>query len=78
MTKGTEEVTSRDKTSMKEKETHGLRVDLQPLQARLHHGVHGVGQPSLAAPGLDWAPGVVDGQEHQTEKETSKETEGMN
>ena len=73
-----EEVTGKDKTSKKEKETHGLRVALQPLQALLHRGVHGAGEPSLAAPGLDWAPGVVDGQEHQTEKKTSKETEGKN
>ena len=81
MRKGTEEVTSRDKTSMKEKETHGLRVALQPLQALLHRSVHGAGHPPPAAPHPDRGPGVVDHGEDHAEKEKSKEskeTEGKN
>jgi len=69
-------MTSKDKTSRKEKETHGLRVALQPLQALLHRSVHGAGHPPPAAPHPDRGPGVVDHGEDQAEKETSKETEG--
>ena len=71
-------MTRRDKTSRKEKETHGLRVALQPLQALLQRSVHGAGHPPPAAPHPDRGPGVVDHGEDQAEKEKSKEMEGKN